>query len=77
MTMQEEIRRRRRAMGMTQTDLAHSVGVGLATVSRWEQGLHDPKLHQLKALAKLFGVSELDLMYPKREGEVDQLSLAI
>jgi len=64
-------------MGMTQTDLAHSVGVGLATVSRWEQGLHDPKLHQLKALAKLFGVSELDLMYPKREGEVDQLSLAI
>jgi len=75
--MQEEIRRRRRAMGMTQTDLAHSVGVGLATVSRWEQGLHDPKLHQLKALAKLFGVSELDLMYPKREGEVDQLSLAI
>lgn len=77
MTMQEEIRRRRRAMGMTQTDLAHSVGVGLATVSRWEQGLHDPKLHQLKALAKVFGVSELDLMYPKGEGEVRQLSLAI
>ena len=72
MTLNEEIRRRRKAMGMTQTDLARSVGVGLATVSRWEMGLHDPKLHQLKALAKLFGVTELELMYPKGEGEVSQ-----
>ena len=70
MTLKEEIRRRRKLIGLTQIDLAHTLGVGISTVARWERGLTEPKLHQLKALAKLLGVSELDLMYPKEEGEV-------
>ena len=71
MTLKEEIRRRRKTIGLTQIDLAHTLGVGISTVARWEKGLTEPKLHHLKALAKLFGVTEQELMYPK-EGEVSQ-----
>ena len=77
MALKEEIRRRRRLIGLTQIDLAHSLGVGVSTVARWEKGFTEPKLHHLKALAELFKVTEQELMYPKGEGEVRQLSLAI
>lgn len=71
MALKEEIRRRRKLIKLTQIDLAHTLGVGISTVARWEKGEVEPKLRQLKALAELFKVTEQELMYPK-EGEVSQ-----
>lgn len=38
----EEIREGRVAMNLTQEELAHKLGVTVATVQRWEKGLHIP-----------------------------------
>ncbi len=54
MALKEKIKRRRRLIGLTQVDLARTLGLGISTVARWEQGLTEPKLCQLRALAKLF-----------------------
>lgn len=44
----EELRRRRRALAMTQTELAERLGLTQNTVSRWEKGAavigHPPML---------------------------------
>lgn len=34
-----ELRRRREALGLTQTQLARAFGVGLRTVQEWEKGV--------------------------------------
>jgi len=36
---------------------ATELGVSLATVYNWESGKFDPRASQLRALARLFGVS--------------------
>ena len=38
----EEIKERRMAMSLTQEELAHRLGVRVATVQRWEKGQHIP-----------------------------------
>ena len=68
MALKEEIRRQRKRKRMTQTDLAHSVGVNLSTVTRWERGVFKPRIDDLIALARVFEVTEQELMYPKGEG---------
>ena len=70
MALKEEIRRRRKLIKLTQIELAHSLGIGVSTVARWEKGFTEPKLRQIKALADLLGVTEQELLYPKEEGEV-------
>ena len=70
MALKEEIRRRRKLIKLTQIELAHSLGIGVSTVARWEKGFTEPKLRQIKSLADLLGVTEQELLYPKEEGEV-------
>ncbi len=41
----DELRRRREALGMTQDDLAHELGVKMMTVSRWERGVYPIPRH--------------------------------
>lgn len=45
------LRRRRRQLGMTQTDLAAVLGVPQQTVSRWETGRHAIEHPRMLALA--------------------------
>jgi len=64
MALKEEIRRQRKQRKMSQTDLAHLIGVNLSTVTRWERGVFKPRIDDLTALARVFGVTEQELMYP-------------
>jgi transcriptional regulator with XRE-family HTH domain len=47
---------RRRALGLTQQQLADQVGVHQTRVSHWERGSRAPSADQLQALAAVFSV---------------------
>ena len=68
MALKEEIKRQRKKKNMTQTELANLLGVNLSTVLRWEKGRFMPKLGELSAMAKIFGVMEQDLITPQGVG---------
>ena len=52
----------RKALGLTQEDLAGRLGVARRTVAKWESGESLPDLENAYALAKLLGVSVDDLI---------------
>ena len=45
------------AAGLTQADLSQRLGIGTATIQRWESGQTSPSVVKLKALAEALGVS--------------------
>lgn len=49
----------RKALGLTQEDVANALGVTSRTIINWENGHHEPKLtiRQTKALCRLLKVS--------------------
>lgn len=51
------IKRLREAIGMSQTDLADSLGVRPPSVWKWENEISPPKYENLLAMSKLFGCS--------------------
>ncbi len=51
------IRALREERGWTQLELAFKLNVTPATVYNWERGRYEPKASQLRALARVFGVS--------------------
>lgn len=54
----------RERVGLTQRELAQSLGVTVTTISAWENGRHEPKLTvvQLKRLTELLDCSLDDLV---------------
>ena len=61
----------RRSKGLNQTQLAEKIGVSLLTLFRWEKDERQPRMNEIKALAKALGVSEADLLNdpPEKSGE--------
>ncbi len=55
------IRELRDERGWTQLELANRLGVTPSTVYNWERGRYEPKVSQLRAMARLFGVSSDDI----------------
>jgi len=54
MELAERIRKARvEYLSMTQRELGDAVGVDPITVSRWERGVAEPRVRQLRALAQL------------------------
>lgn len=51
------IKRLREAIGMSQSDLADSLGVRPPSVWKWENEISPPKYENLLAMSKLFGCS--------------------
>ena len=49
-----KIRAKRRALGMTQTQLAKAVCASLSAVVTWEKGTRSPQMAALKSLAIVF-----------------------
>lgn len=47
----------RQERGIGQVKLAHDLGVGKGTISLWENGLREPSMSSLIAIASYFGVS--------------------
>lgn len=62
LSMNETIRARRRALGMTQEQLADRLGVSAPAVSKWEQGASYPDVTLLSALARALGIDLNTLM---------------
>lgn len=57
LTLGDNIRRYRRALDMTQEQLAEQLGVSFQSVSRWENGSTYPDMELLPALARIFSVT--------------------
>lgn len=56
------LRKRRRALDMTQRSLARSVGVATTTIWRLESNRNEPTLNQMVAIAKALG-TPVHLLY--------------
>ncbi len=64
-TMGEMIAENRKALGMTQLELAQKMGVTDKAVSKWERNLSCPDVSALPKLAEIFGISVEELMQIK------------
>lgn len=58
----KELRRLRKAAGITQDALAAKLGVNRATISKYETGQIEPTVSQLQAIADALGVHLFDLL---------------
>lgn len=61
-TMGEVISARRKALGLTQNELAGKMGVTDKAVSKWERNLSCPDLASIPRLAEVLGVSLEELL---------------
>jgi transcriptional regulator with XRE-family HTH domain len=61
-TMAEVITARRKALGMTQKDLAEKMNITDKAVSKWERGLACPDTASIPRLAQVLGISLEELM---------------
>ena len=57
----------RRSLHLSMDGLAKKMGAVVSTVSFWERGIKEPKISNLVAVAKILGVSEMDLLHPSEE----------
>ena len=63
MNYAKKIKEYREKVLITQQELAKMLGVGIANVSRWEQGHYEPTMETKRKLKKLFdeaGIKEED-----------------
>lgn len=74
LNMNETIRARRRALGLTQEQAAQRLGVSAAAVSKWELGASYPDVTLLPALARLLQIDLNTLMGFEREPEQKEIS---
>ncbi|MCL2508994.1 MAG: helix-turn-helix domain-containing protein [Oscillospiraceae bacterium] len=56
-SLSERIRLLRERIGLTQSDLARSMGLTRSSVNAWEMGLSVPSTQYIVELAKIFNVS--------------------
>lgn len=72
MQMGDKIRAMRLERGLTQYELAGKIGVRDLTVYTWEKGLQEPHKRNRTSLAKFFGITERELMFPDdQDGETE------
>lgn len=62
MTMGQRVRDRRKALGLTQEQLAYRAPVSLKTLQRLESGRFSPSMTTLRAVAGVLGCSVADLL---------------
>ncbi len=62
LALSENIRRLRRARGLSQEELAHRLNVSRQSVSLWEQGVTNPTVENIYAMAEVLGASFDELM---------------
>lgn len=74
LNMNEVIRARRRALGLTQEQTAQRLGVSAAAVSKWELGASYPDVTLLPALARLLGIDLNTLLGFEREPDRNEIS---
>ena len=62
MTLAMNLKRLRKAKGLTQEALARRANVSLGYLQRLEMGRHDPSLSMLRKLAKALGATVAELV---------------
>jgi transcriptional regulator with XRE-family HTH domain len=60
--MPEQLRRRRRELGLSLKEVARRLDVHFTTVSSWERGRSEPGLDMLRRLARVYEVPVADLL---------------
>ena len=68
----------RKKAGLTQEQLAETISLSLKTIQRWEKGERQPRIEEIKSLAKALNVLENDLLNdpaPPSEGWVLQIKI--
>ena len=75
MTFHEHLTRRRKALGLSQEELAAKIGVSRQAVSKWETGDVVPDLNRLLALAEALDTS-LDALCGREAAETPTAALA-
>ena len=71
MLLRDEIKLRRKTLGLTKGQLAERMGVSTQSVSRWESGQATPTPDKLSMLAELFNVSPEFLASLPNKAETD------
>ena len=64
------IRELREAHGWTQLQLANRLGVTPATIYNWESGRYEPRVTQLRELARAFDVTMDDIALVEANDEI-------
>lgn len=57
-----QLKARRVALGMNQTELAEAVGVELGAISSWERGERTPQMRRIESLAKALQMDTVDVL---------------
>lgn len=76
MNIGNKIRELRKQRGITQEQLADSIGVSFQAVSKWEKNIALPDIALVPALASYFGVST-DVLFDFNLSEIEERALAI
>lgn len=58
----ERLKEKRKALGLTQAELAERIGCTQKDVARWESGVREPRLTALKKLAEALGCKVDDII---------------
>lgn len=74
MKLNDVIRTRRQALGMTQEQLAQKLGVSAPAVNKWERALNYPDITLLPALARTLGVDLNTLLSFQEEISQEEIS---
>lgn len=64
-TIGEKIAEKRKAKGMTQEELAATIGVSTQSVSKWENNTNMPDIMLLPVIAEIFGVTSTSCLAEK------------
>jgi len=73
MNLDEKLSERRRALQMTQEEVAEKLGITPQAVSKWENGAACPDISLLPTIAKLYGTSIDELLSDEPLGTVEYL----
>ena len=76
MNIGNKIKELRKQRGVTQEQLADSIGVSFQAVSKWENSIALPDITLAPALASYFGIS-MDVLFDFNVKEIEDKSLAI
>ena len=71
MELPEKILQFRKALGLSQEQLAEQVGVSRQSISKWETGQSAPELDKLVGLSRIFGISTDELLGNVPQKQVD------
>ena len=65
---------KRKALGLTQRELAEKLGMSDKSVSKWERGLSFPDISMLEPISELLGVSIMELLAGERQSGEETMS---